>query len=264
MKWQARRHVSFLYGWFLLGALTWGLLFPAGLLAFKTPETSEGTKLDELSEALNSPAESSQPRADARDIPRLAASAAKNVEEALQVLAVDEELRAVDPALFAVAESKGKSHVVLAPEGPVKNLESLRMDLFFHETVRQEAERLRLVLESLGATVEHSFQIPRAALPANQSLEFATRLRREGRNVVVILDNRLRNGLQFPADHPAFLLVDVQRLKGAALDSDRLLPFFQEPDRLLNHLLDLTDGTIYRVSPFHGPKRLALLSSSDA
>lgn len=88
------------------------LMAPQPLFALKTPEASEGSGLRQLAGLLEGP-----------------------WVEGIEVLAVDPELEAQHPALYAAARSAGKTHVVLTPDLPT-SLATDRLTRFLAQSDR--------------------------------------------------------------------------------------------------------------------------------
>ncbi len=173
---------------------------------------------------------------------RLLESAA-GLEEQIRVVSV-EELERLEPELVAQIRAAGRSRAVLLPvslaSAPV---EKASVSLFAQPSVSAGAVAVMPEGWMVGAFTE----IPENdRSTGNELLRRATAAFGQGNSVVIALDTAFRAGLQLPAGHPVALLLSPNTYH--LIDKAALAAFLARPDALVNLVLDLTKGTIQRVT----------------
>ncbi len=173
---------------------------------------------------------------------RLLESAA-GLEEQIRVVSV-KDLERLEPELAAQARAAGRSRMVLLPASLASApVEKASVSLFAHSSVSAGAAAVMPEGWTVGAFTE----IPETDLSTgNKLLRRATAAFGQGNSVVIALDPAFRAGLQLPADHPVTLLLSTDTYH--LIDRAALAAFLARPDALVNFVLDLTKGTIQRVT----------------
>ncbi len=146
--------------------------------------------------------------------------------------------------LAAEAGAQGYTQAVLVPVGAVlSRMESATLDLYAQPSVSSAAMAILPDGWGIGQILAIPENDPSAG---NDLLRKATDEFTRGRQVVIALDPDLKSGLQLPQNHPVALLLSEKTYH--LIDRTILAAFLSQPQILRNLILDLTRGTIERVT----------------
>ncbi len=155
-----------------------------------------------------------------------------------------EELGRKGVELAARAQAEGYTQAVLVPAKTVSaQLRPGSVDLYAHLSV----------VSGAMAVLPEGWPIGRTLTVPEQNTEAANALLKQaadefsgGKQVVIVLDPDFGQGVRLPDNHPVALYLSPNTYH--LIDRVALAAFLARPDALVNLILDLTRGTIERVT----------------
>ncbi len=155
-----------------------------------------------------------------------------------------EELGRRGVELAAAAQAEGYTQAILVPAKTVPaQLRPGSVDLYAHLSVVSGAMAILPEGWPIGRTLAVSEQ---NTDEANALLEEATDDFADGKQVVIALNPDFGQGVRLPENHPVALFLSPSTYH--LIDRAALAAFLARPDALVNLILDLTRGTIERVT----------------
>ncbi len=159
---------------------------------------------------------------------------------------------------FPVTVPAGVTHAFLldkeAMDAKPASLEALTVDLYTHNSVSAGVLQVLPASWQLGSIRTISEEDPRQAAA---EMEMASGAVNAGKNVLVALDSRRREGLTLP--HALILLLDPATQD--KLDRNVLAAFLGQKQVLLHFILDLTSGSVVTVR-IEGREYYAILATA--